>query len=282
MTAVHVPRYVAGPQPRASSPLETATHRRTALGWFAVGAVLSFAVSWIAADLLELHHDLYLLVYFTVLGTFLASFLAHAWTEMRTMLTDNLWWSIGVGAVVGLALIPNVMREESTTHPSGVFYVFEIGWRGVAYGVFDALLLFVFPAAIAYLLMGGNRQGLMRKLSFAALTLGLSLVITAAYHLGYEQFRSGELIKPEIGAAFGNVAAVFTGNPIGAIIAHTAYHVASNVHSYRSGTSLPPDLNGYAERGGGVIGLAIALIWIALAGGLVWWRRRWLFPSNER
>ena len=130
--------------------------------------------------------------------------------------------------------------------------------------------------------MGGNRHGFKRKLSFASLTVGLSFVISAIYHLGYEQFRGGDLIKPEIGAAFGNVAAVFTGNPVGAILAHAAFHVTSNVHTYRSGTFLPPDLNGYAERGGGVVGLAIALAWIALAAGLVWWQRRRLFPTSER
>jgi hypothetical protein len=252
------------------------------LRWFAGGATLSFAVAWIAAGLLELHHDLYLLVYFTVVGTFLASFLAHTWTDVRNMVANNLWWSTGIGAVVGLALMQNVAREESTTRPSGGFYVFELAWRGVAYGVFDALFLFVFPAAVAYLLMGGNRHGFKRKLSFASLTLGFSLVISAIYHLGYGQFRGGDLIKPEIGAAFGNVAAVFTGNPIGAILAHTAFHVTSNVHTYRSGTFLPPDLNGYAERGGGGVALAIALAWIAFAGGLVWWQRRRLFPTSER
>jgi len=130
--------------------------------------------------------------------------------------------------------------------------------------------------------MGGNRHGFKRKLSFASLTVGLSLMISAIYHLGYAQFRGGELIKPEIGAAFGNMAAVFTGNPVGALLAHTAYHVTSNVHTYRSGTFLPPDLDGYAERAGGGIGFAIAVAWMAFAAGLVWWQRRRLFPSRER
>ena len=282
MTLAHLPGHVAGGPPPATSLPDAATQLRTPLEWFAGGVVLSFAVAWIAADVLELHHDLYLLVYFTVVGTFLASFLAHTWTELRNMLATNVWWSIGVGAVVGLALMQNVMREESTTRPSGAFFVFEIVWRGIAYGAFDALLLFVFPAAVAYLLMGGDRHGLKRKLSFASLTVGLSLVISAIYHLGYEQFRGGDLIKPEIGAAFGNVAAVLTGNPVGAMLAHAAFHVTSNVDTYRSGTFLPPDLDGYAERGAGGVGLAIAAAWIALAAGLVWWQRRRLFPTSER
>jgi hypothetical protein len=281
MTLVHLPGHVVGPRPRTTSRPVATTQLRAPLEWFAGGAVLSFAVAWIAADMLELHHDLYLLVYFTLVGTFLASFLAHTWTAVRNMVATNFWWSIGVGAVVGLALMQNVMREESTTRPSGAFYVFEIAWRGIVYGAFDALLLFVFPAAVAHLLMVGNRDGFKRKLSFASLTVGLSLLISAVYHLGYEQFRGSDLIKPEIGAAFGNVAAVFTGNPVGAVLAHAAFHLTSNARAYRSGTFLPPDLNGYAERGGGLVGLLIALAWITFTAGLVWWQRRRLFPISD-
>ena len=93
---------------------------------------------------------------------------------------------------------------------------------------------------------------------------------------------SSDLIKPEIGAVFANMPAMLTGNPIGAVLAHAAFHVTANVHAYRSGIFLPPDLNGYAERGGGSVGLAIAVAWIVFAGGLVWWQRRRLFPTSQR
>ena len=280
MTLSSVPSFVTGPSAQTSSLPAASELRRAIVTWFVGGAVLTFAVAWIAADLLELHHDLYLLVYFTVVGTFLASFLSHTSSDVRDMAVRNLGWSIGVGAVVGLVLVPTVMRDDSTTRPSGAFYVFEIAWRGVAYGVFDALILFVFPAAVAHLLMGGNRDGIKRKISFAVLTVALSLAITATYHLAYGQFRSSDLIKPEIGAVFANLPAMLTGNPIGAVLAHVVFHVTANVHAYRSGIFLPPDLNGYAERGGGSVGLAIALAWIVFAGGLVWWQRRRLFPHQ--
>jgi hypothetical protein len=282
MTLSNVPEFVAGATAPTSSRPTVPRHRRAIVTWFAGGAVLTFVVAWIAADLLELHHDLYLLVYVTVVGTFLASFVAHTSFDVRNVVGRNLRWSMGVGAVIGLALVPTVLRDDSTSHPSGVFYVFEIAWRGVAYGVLDALILFVFPAAVASLLMGNNRDGIRRKISFAALTLGLSLVITATYHLGYGQFRSSDLIKPEIGAVFANVPAMLTGNPIGAVLAHVVFHVTANVHAYRSGIFLPPDLNGYTERGGGGVGLAIAVVWIVFAGGLVWWQRRRLFPTSQR
>jgi hypothetical protein len=48
--------------------------------------------------------------------------------------------------------------RDSTPHPSGGYFVFELLWRGVAYGV-DALLLSVFPGLIAWELMQRNIDG---------------------------------------------------------------------------------------------------------------------------
>jgi hypothetical protein len=45
---------------------------------------------------------------------------------------------------------------------------------------------------------------------------------------------------------------------------------------------LPPDLNGYAERGSGTAGLALAALWIVVAGTVIYAERRRLFPASER
>jgi hypothetical protein len=173
----------------------------------------------------------------------------------------------------------NVMNEASMDHPSGIFYWFEILWRGVLYGTGDALLLFVFPAMVAYLLLrDADRR---RRFRFAGLTLLLSMGITATYHLGYPQFRGTDLAQPMIGAAIATVPTALTGNPLGAIVVHDAFHVAANVHTYRSATFLPPDLAGYAERGGGTAGLALAALWVVVAGTLVYAERRRLFPTHR-
>jgi hypothetical protein len=269
---------------RASSETVLAAagmRRPQALSWFAGGAALAFVVSYIGSDVLELHHDLYYLVYISVMGVFLASFLAHTRRAVAPMLRTNLVWSLVLGAVLAGALAQVVMQDPSTTHPSGLFYGFELVWRGIAYGTMDALILFVFPAAVAYIVVNGDRSGAKRKVAFAALTLALSFGITATYHLGYQQFRGSDLVKPEVGALFANVPAALTGNPLGAVIAHGVYHVTANVHTYRSGVFLPPALDGYTERGSGTAGLGLALAWIILAGCIVWWQRRRLFPSQQ-
>jgi hypothetical protein len=266
--------------PRRSSPAGR-TAVRSARGrltrWYAAGALVAFLIPLVGADLLELHHDLYLLVYFTLAGTFLTSFSAHVRTDWRDLLLTRAWWSLGSGAVVAFAIVRKVLTEDSMVHPSGPFFWFELVWRGVAYGTADALLLFVFPATVAYLLLG--KEVRRRRLRFAGLALLLSFGITATYHLGYPQFRDADLGQPDIGALVAWVPTALTGNPIGAVLVHDAYHVAANVHTYRSEIYLPPDLDGYAERGSGTAGPALAAGWVVLAGAVIHLQRRRLFGT---
>src|SRR4051794_34144498 len=133
MTSATLPDIAADvrAQPRA---LPAAAHRgQHALEWFGAGAALAFAVSFVGTNLLELHHDLYLLIYFTIIGTFLTTFFAHSRRDLRSMLRMNLAWSVGAGAIVAFALARTVLSDPSTTHPSGGFYGFELAWRGLAY-----------------------------------------------------------------------------------------------------------------------------------------------------
>ena len=274
MAVAATPRLALPPRHATLSRVE----RHHVTDWYLAGAVLAFAIPLIAVDLLELHHDLFLLIYFTLAGTVLASFVAHVHFDIRGWLRARLWWSVGVGAVVAFALVRKVMTDASMAHPSGLFMWFEIVWRGVLYGTMDALLLFVFPATVAYLLLRDSDR--RRRLRFAGLTLLLSLGITATYHLGYPQFRGSDLVQPEVGALVAWVPTALTGNPVGAVVVHDTYHVAANVHTYRSAIYLPPDLKGYTERGGGSAALPLAAAWIALAGTVIYLQRRRLFPTQ--
>jgi hypothetical protein len=267
----------------ASPPLHTTlsgTERHRLAMWYIAGAFVAFAIPLLAANLLELHHDLYLLVYFTIAGTFLASFAAHAGVDWSSWLRTRAWFSIATGAAVAFAIVRKVMSDASMPHPSGAFFWFEVVWRGVVYGTVDALLLFVFPASVAYLMLRDKDR--RRRLRFAGLTLLLSMGITAAYHVGYPQFRGNDLAQPEIGAMIAWLPTAITGNPIGALVVHDSFHVAANVHTYRSAVYLPPDLDGYAERGAGTAGLALATGWILLSGSVIYMGRRRLFTSAQR
>ena len=246
--------------------------------WLLGGAALFFAVPFVGADLLGLQPDLYYVGYATVAVAWFAAFAATYRDNLRALWRLNWPWSLGVGALVGVGVVMSILGSDSTSHPDGWRWWFEIGWRGLVYGSVDALTLFVFPAAVAFLLMHGNRKGVGRKLGYAGLVLALSLLVSTAYHLGYPEYRDSDLRSPLIGTVMADSSAVLTGNPIGAFLTHDAAHVTSVVHQEQGGPTkmLPPqDTGDYPSRGSQDLAVALATVWVLTAAGLgVWAVRR--------
>ena len=267
----------------STEPVPDTTSRtltpRAALGWLAGGALLTFAVSWVATEVVELHHDVFYLVYLTCALVYLASFI-RAGAPWRDVMGRHLWWSLTTGVLVGLVVVRQIMILDGTPHPGGAFFVFELVWRGLVYGAVDALVLAVLPAVIAYAVLRGNRNSWRRKLAFAGLVLVFSLLVSTAYHLGYSTYRGSELRKPLIGTVMWDVPAVLTGNPVGALVAHPMAHSTAVVHQYYGGEEtnqmLPPELSGsYADQPGGGGALALSAGWVVVASfAIIYTRRR--------
>ena len=231
------------------------------------------------ADLLTLNRDLYYVIYFTVVLSFLAAFLGRTRVDWPSLLRRRLLWSLALGVIVAIPAVFNVLSDPATTRPKGLYLGFEILWRGILYGVVDALILFAFPALVVLLLLRGNTSGLWRRLAFAGLTLLLVITITAAYHIGYSQFRDEDLREPEIGAVLNSVPTLLTANPAGALVVHTAVHVSAVVHEYEGQNYLPPAVSEEPELLGGGAGMIAAAAWLLLAVG-IWWRgKRWLLGT---
>jgi hypothetical protein len=256
--------------PTARTGHDVAPTAATALGWLAGGAALAFTVAWVGTTLLGLQHDVFYLIYFTAALGYLGWVVSRT-AVWREVITHNAWWSLAAGALVAVAVVRQVMAQPGTTHPDGAFFGFEVVWRGLVYGAVDMLVLVVFPAVVAYVVMRGNRSGLRRKAGFAGLLLVLSLGVSAAYHLGYSTYRGSELAKPLIGTAVMDLPAMLTGNPVGALVAHPAVHTAATVHQYYGGDGtnhyLPPELSAdYPDRPDGFPAVALAAGWVTLTG----------------
>lgn len=262
-------------------PGTTVPSTRSALdpwAWFVGGAALFFAVPFVGTDVLGLQPDVFYLCYFTVAGAWFATFLTVHRAELHDLWRLNLPWSLAVGALAGLAVAAIVFSSAGTDHPDGWRWWFEIGWRGVVYGLVDALTLFVFPAAVAYLLMHGDRRGAGRKTGYAGLVLVLSLVMSTSYHLGYPEYRDADLRSPLIGTAMASSAAMLTGNPVGAFLTHGTAHVSAVVHQSEGGPThmLPPKVTAdYPDRGDEDVAAVLAGLWLmGAAGALTWLVRR--------
>lgn len=209
--------------------------------WFVLAAGLAFAVPLLGISVLDLQHDFFYLVYFVVTALLLAGYVRAENVDVRRIASHAWPWSLGLGVVVGLAEIANVLGRDATDRPAGAYFAFEILWRGVTYGVVDALLLSVLPGLVAYGILRGRVGGLVGKLRFTALALPLVLLITATYHLGYPQYREDGIGQPEIGNTIISVPMFATANPIGAVVAHATMHTTAVVHSYETDVFLPPE-----------------------------------------
>src|SRR3954467_1776147 len=210
--------------------------------WFTGVSAIAFFVPLVFASWLELQHDVYYLVYFATVVAVLAIYV-HANDINVTAVVARGWkLSVALGFVSGAFVTWSVLgRIDSTPHPSGAYFAFEILWRGVVYGIVDALLLSAFPGLVAWELMQRNIAGAGRRTSYGVLTLALVGIITATYHAGYKDLRNvSGISQPEIGNTIISLPVIASANPAGSILAHVSMHLAAVTHSYESKDRLPP------------------------------------------
>jgi hypothetical protein len=148
------------------------------LAWFAAGAALSFAVPYVSTSILDLQHDWYYLTYFSVILAFLSGYVRAMQVDIPDLFYRSWRWSVGIGIPVAAFLVMGVLSRDSTSGPGGTYAVFQVLWRGLAYGVVDALLLTAFPGSVAVALLKNDIAGIRRRLLFAAATLPLVLIVT--------------------------------------------------------------------------------------------------------
>jgi len=223
------------PVPRAIP--EVARH----LVWFAGVCVVAFLIPYLGVSVLDLQHDLFYLVYFAVTIALVASYVRVEHVDVAEIFRRRWRWSLGVGVVLAGFLVFNVFNtSDATRRPHGAYFVFELLWRGVGYGMIDTLLLTIFPCFVAYKLLRGHVDGLKGKLRLTALMLPLVILITASYHWGYPQYRHDGLNRPETGNVLISIPTFATANPVGSVVAHVSQHITAVTHAYESRIFNPP------------------------------------------
>jgi hypothetical protein len=212
--------------------------------WFVGVSAMAFVVPLVFSSYLELQHDVYYLVYFATVTAALAVYVRACEINVAEVVGRNWKLSLALGLASGAFVTWSVFgRIESTPHPAGAYFAFEILWRGVLYGIVDALLLSAFPGLIAWKLMRRNVAGAGRRIGYGILTLALVAIITATYHAGYKALRNVPgILQPEIGNTIISVPMMASANPVGSVLAHVSMHLAAVTHSYESKDRLPPQV----------------------------------------
>ena len=199
------------------------------------------AAAFLLTSVWRLQHDVYYLIYFAATLAVLASYVQRSKVDLRGWLRCRWLASLVLGLAATVFVVWSVLvRVDATPRPSGGYFAFEVVWRGLAYGVVDALLLSAFPALVALGLMRDRTDGVARRVTFGALTFALISVITVSYHAGYVDFRNREMVGPLFGNAVISLPVIATANPLGSIVAHAAMHLAAVTHAYESKDRLPP------------------------------------------
>ncbi len=219
----------------------TVPHAVRQVAWFAAVCGIAFLVPYLGVSVLALQHDVYYLVYFAVTIALVATYVRVEQVDVAEIFRQRWRWSLAAGVVLAAFLVFNVFKtSDATARPHGAYFVFELLWRGVGYGIVDTLLLTIFPCFVAYKLLHGHAAGLKGKLRFTALMLPLVLLVTATYHLGYPQYRQDGLSRPETGNVLISIPTFATVNPVGSIVAHVSQHITAVTHAYESRIFNPP------------------------------------------
>ena len=151
-----------------SASTEITVHRGTRLSssigtqitWFVAGLAFTFLIPFLFSSILSLQHDLYLLIYFVALSLFLASYVVETHADVVEIWRHEGKLSLVIGVLAAAFVVMSVLnREAPTAHPTGFYFGFEMVWRGLLYGVFDALILTAFPGMVAFALDSPRAAG---------------------------------------------------------------------------------------------------------------------------
>jgi hypothetical protein len=234
---VATPRRRTPELPRQQAPLLV-----NELVWVLTAAVLGFATAALFSGFLGLRRDWFVAIYALLVGSFLFGYLRWSGVDLRSLLLHRWIWGVIGMVVVGAILVASVQRMPASPGSSGTALMWDILWLGIVYGIVDALLLTVLPVAVTLRALSTAEwtASWLGKLAAGLAAFAASLGVTAAYHLGYVEYRGPQVVDPLIGNGVMTLGALLTGSPLTAIGAHIALHVASVLHGVETTVTLPP------------------------------------------
>lgn len=207
--------------------------------WTLTLGIVGFAISWLFSDLFTLDRNTVVLAYLSVGGAVLIGFFRSVPGRFREHLMQH--WPAGflVGLTLGALLSVTVAAQPSSPAPSGRDLAWALVWLGVVYGLLDAFLLNIAPVVAVTASDHGSGR-FSRRLRQGSLALTASAFVTAAYHLGYSEFRGPQLRQPLTGNAILTAGYIVSGSMVAPLIGHVIMHGASVLHGMETTTQLPP------------------------------------------
>jgi hypothetical protein len=211
--------------------------------WIFAAALLGFAVSAVFSGLLRLPRSIYLIIYLVLVVPFLYAFMRWSNLSVGSLLRHNWIWGLVALVLGGAFLVRNVLSQPPSPRSQGFSLVFDILWLGVVYGTLDALLLSVLPVLATFQAFSpfAWTHTFLGRVLVGIIALVVSLLVTAAYHLGYSEYRvAGGVMGPTIGNGIMSLGYILTNNPIAAVFSHITMHITGVLHGPATVIQLPP------------------------------------------
>jgi len=210
--------------------------------WILGGGILGFAISGFFAGVLQLPRAIFLLPYVAIAPGVFYAYVRWSGVNVRRAALHHWVWGLVGALAAGAFVVSNVLSQPASPAPVGLELVGALLWLGVVYGTVDALFLSILPMMATW--QGCSKLGWTRhwpgRIVAGILALVASILVTAAYHLGYPEYRSGGLMGPVIGNSVMSLASLLTMSPIAAVFSHIAMHVTAVLQGVETTVQLPP------------------------------------------
>ena len=191
--------------------------------------------------MLGLPRDVFVGIHAAIVTAFSLVFLRIERIDPRVQLRRRWLGGLIVGVLAGALLARTVLLQPASARPQGAALAWALTWDGALYGFADAILLSVLPVLAVY---GARPAGELRnpaaRWRWGLTALAASLFITAAYHLGFAEYRGPGLLAPLIGNAVVTLSYLASGSPVAALLSHTVMHAAAVLHGLATTVQLPP------------------------------------------
>jgi hypothetical protein len=205
--------------------------------WLVALTVVSFLVSWIAANRLQVRRTPYVGVLTAATAVMLFGYLAWSGLGFVDMLTARWAWGLVAAPLSAVFLVVGMTRLPVFRRLTGRELGIAVIWEGLVYGVAEGVLLSVLPALMTWQLVHSlGWSGIGGGIARWTLPIVASVVVIVVHHLGYWEYRNRLLGPIAVGCGLLTLGFLATGSVIAPSLGHVLGHGSGLLH----GAELPP------------------------------------------